>query len=373
MNRICTIIALNYLPQAMALLESTRKVYPEVDFYVLIIDGTSKEITHLPTAHILLTEDLAIPSEWLLEMRSYYDAMELATSLKPFLLDTLLTDEIETVTYLDPDVLLFGELTEGIEIAKNHGIALTPHRLTPSNILKPTFSELEFLKYGVFNLGYIAVGQSSKDMLAWWSSRLRWYCTKFPNDPSFTDQKWMNFVPALFDFETVKNKGYNVAFWNLDERPLSLIDDTYFVGAESLIFIHFAQMSSVLAKGGKIDRWADSLDLSDESIISLRLISEITENYSKQLTDFGKSNKFENNFAMLNQKLSYHFKKRLIGKSIIAERHMKSVPQKSQNKTRKFGRISLFLEKSSAINGFRDGFAYDRDKFRKVFSRIFKR
>jgi len=372
MNRFCTIIAMNYLPQAMALLESTRKVYPEVDFYVLIIDGTSKDITYLPTAHILLTEDLNIPSDWLSQMRSYYDAMELATSLKPFLLNTLLTNEIDTVTYLDPDILLFGELTEGIEIAKEHGIALTPHRLSPSNILKPTFSELEFLKYGIFNLGYIAVGQSSKDMLAWWSSRLRWYCTKFPNDPSFTDQKWVNFIPALFDFKIVKSKGYNLASWNLDERPLALIEESYFAGGDPLRFIHFAQMSGVLAKGGKTDRWADSLVANKESMNSLRLISEITDIYSKQLVDFGNSIQYGDNLDMGKQKLTYHFKRRLIEKSISEERNLNIFSKKPRNHFRRFSGVSLLFEKSSAINGFRDGLALDKRKIRKIFGRIFK-
>lgn len=373
MNRFCTIIAMNYLPQAMALLESTRKVYPEEEFYVLIIDGTLKNVSYLPTAQILLAEDLDIPSHWLSQMRTYYDAMELATSLKPFLLSTLLIDEIETVTYLDPDILLFGELKEGIDIARQFGIALTPHRLSPSNILETSFSELEFLKYGIFNLGYISVGQSSKDMLSWWGSRLRWYCTKFPNDPSFTDQKWINFVPALFSFGIVKSKGYNLASWNLDERQLTLIDGRYFAGSDSLSFIHFAQMSGVLAKGGKSNHWEDSLDSNPESLNSLQLISEITNNYSKQLVNFSTTIQCGDTLVIQDHKLSYHHKKWLIKKSISEARHLKNTPQRPRYQTRKSFRFGFLLEKSSAINGFRDGLADDIVKIWSLIDRIFKK
>ena len=113
MHRLCTIIALNYLPQAIALVDSTREVHPNIEFYVLITDATQREQPNLSNAQILLPEDLDISEDWLSEMRSYYDTVEFATSLKPFLLSTLLTPSVSTVTFLDPDILLFSELTQG--------------------------------------------------------------------------------------------------------------------------------------------------------------------------------------------------------------------------------------------------------------------
>ena len=366
---------MNYLPQAMALLESTRTVYPEIDFYVLIIDGTSRDIPYFPSAIILLPEDLLIQSEWLSQMRSYYDAMELATSLKPFLLDTLLIEGVETVTYLDPDILLFGEMLEGTKHARDFGIALTPHRLTPANIMKPEFLELAFLKYGVFNLGYIAVGQQSKEMLKWWGSRLRWYCTKFPNDPSFTDQKWINFVPALFTYKTVSSKGYNLASWNLDERPLTVARGRIFAGADPLVFIHFAQMSGVLAAGRKTDHWEHTLDSSKQSINSLHLISEISNDYSQRLVDFALTVKPVDKVRMDDYRVSYHTKKALIRKHIGAASLTHDTQQRNLELfAHKRGQgLSLFLEKSSALNGFRDGFGVDLAKFRSLVRRLTKK
>ena len=81
MHRLCTIIALNYLPQAIALVDSTREVYPDIEFYVLITDATQGEQLNLSNAQILLPEDLDISEDWLSEMRSYYDTVEFATSL----------------------------------------------------------------------------------------------------------------------------------------------------------------------------------------------------------------------------------------------------------------------------------------------------
>ena len=248
MNRLCTIIALNYLPQAMALLDSSRNIHPDSEFYVLITDAKTDTEVQLEGATVLLPEDLKLSPEWLADMRSYYDPVELATSLKPFLLKTLLTNNIDSVTFLDPDIVLFSDLAEGFSMAKNSGIALTPHRLTPSNIHNSNFSELAFLQYGIFNLGYISVGQKALQMLEWWGERLHWYCTRFPYDVVFTDQKWMNFVPAFFEFEVVRNPGYDLAPWNLDERPLSRVGEKYFAGERPLVFIHFSQMDWLPAR-----------------------------------------------------------------------------------------------------------------------------
>ena len=34
----------------------------------------------------------------------------------------------------------------------------------------------------------------------------------------FTDQRWIDFVPSLFDHFILKDPTYNVAYWNLHER-----------------------------------------------------------------------------------------------------------------------------------------------------------
>ena len=371
MHRICTIIALNYLPQAMALLESTRKVYPKIDFYVLIIDADSRDCEFLPSAKVLIPDDLTIPEQWLQEMRTSYDAMELATSLKPFLLDTLLEEGVSTVTFLDPDILLFDKLDEGMLSAEEYGIALTPHRLTPADIYSKVVLDLGFLQYGIFNLGYISVGQKSKPMLEWWGTRLRLYCTKFPGDPVFTDQKWMNFIPALFEHKVIKHAGYNLATWNIDERLLTMRDGKLHAGSNELVFIHFSQMSGALAKGQKTNHWGNALVQLENSKFTLDTIEQITESYTSTLSHFGlMSSAGEKKSKPLSHR-SYHAKRKLIRKLILDfESKNDNIQQHNRNDTLNLKsfwlgiRISLLLEKSSTINGFRDGLYLDLAKLK---------
>ena len=41
----------------------------------------------------------------------------------------------------------------------------------------------------------------------------------------FTDQRWVDFMPSLFSHHLLKDPGYNVAYWNLHERPLTALTD----------------------------------------------------------------------------------------------------------------------------------------------------
>jgi hypothetical protein len=370
MDKICTIIALNYLPQAMALLESTRKIYPHIPFFVLIIDSDTKDIPALASSIVLLPSDLDMPPVWIEQMKMYYDSMELATSLKPFLLKTLLTDEVSTVTFLDPDILLFDELTEAFDAARDFGIALTPHRLTPSSSLDAGLDEIAFLKYGIFNLGFISVGHTSKPMLLWWGERLRWYCTKFPNDSVFTDQKWMNFVPAFFKHKVIYNPGYNLAPWNIDERPLSVQNGSYFAGDKRLVFIHFSQMSGALAAGKQANNWEKLVVNSNESY---KVINSITRDYSYSLVENGKKVIKVQQVHMPNVKLGYHQKRKLISKAKSADfsHSLRNLRIPNWGITMRIWRkLACTLEKSNALNGFRDGMTQDIMKFKNFWNNI---
>lgn len=378
MNRLCTIIALNYLPQAMALLDSTRKIYPEIEFFVLITDTENRDQKGLESATVLLPEDLDLPSDWLAEMRTYYDPVELATSFKPFLLRTLLKDGVASVTYLDPDILLFSELTDGMIVAENSGIAITPHRLTPVSMTNSHFNELSFLQYGIFNLGYIAVGQKALPMLQWWGERLRWYCTRFPNDVVFTDQKWINFVPAFYEHGVIRNPGYDFAPWNIDERPLSEVAGKFYVNGSPLIFIHFSQMSGALAAGRKTDLWEKGLEHSREGVASLKLISKLTDDYSATLIQFRDSiGGIPTTSAkkQIGSNASFHYRQKLIRKSIEANRENSDGATRVQTtgKSPDISKVIRLIERSATLNGARRGFSQDFPKITQRLRSFFHR
>src|ERR1700759_4750447 len=124
---ICTIIARNYLAQARVLAHSFKRVHPDGNCAVLVIDDPAGYIDPAAEEFELLTiHDIGLPDAE--RMAAFYDVMELSTAVKPWLLRTLLDrDGVDSVSYLDPDIRVFSSLQKIEDEALKHGIVLTPH------------------------------------------------------------------------------------------------------------------------------------------------------------------------------------------------------------------------------------------------------
>jgi len=98
----------------------------------------------------------------------------------------------------------------------------------------------------VYNLGFLAVRGSDvgRAFAEWWSQRLYFFCRDEWQSGLFTDQKWIDLVPALFPgVGVLRAPRFNVASWNLSERPLRAEDGQFLVDGEPLGFYHFTAVS----------------------------------------------------------------------------------------------------------------------------------
>jgi hypothetical protein len=144
------------------------------------------------------------------------------------------------VLYFDPDIEIFAPLFDLGALARAHSIVLTPHVLEPfpQDDLQP--SESTIMAAGIYNLGFIAVGPGSERFLDWWATRLRRDCIIDPPKMRFTDQRWIDFVPALFTHHILRDPTCNVAYWNLMQREMSWNDREYKVAGRPLRFFHYS-------------------------------------------------------------------------------------------------------------------------------------
>lgn len=184
-------------------------------------------------------------------MVSKYTIVELLTSVKPFYFKWFFEKfpDIKNIAYFDPDIIVFQPLTKIESDLETYDIILTPHFTSPINDdLLPT--ELHVMQTGIYNLGYIAARKSENtlNMLAWWQSRLKEQCVINLSKGLFVDQLWANLIPAYFSKVLIeKHPGYNMAHWNLHERKISVINDTYYANDHLLIFFHFSHYNPVNA------------------------------------------------------------------------------------------------------------------------------
>lgn len=238
----CTIVAKNYLAHARVLAESFREHHPAGSFSVLIVDADEPDGSGAHEPFDLLTPaQIGIERLEFLRMAAMYDVLELSTSLKPSFLKALLDSGLDDVAYFDPDIQIFTPLDDIAEHARAHGIVLTPHvtQAMPRDGLSP--GEQTILAAGIYNLGFIAVARSADKFLDWWSNRLARECVLAPElGHSFVDQRWVDFVPALFDHYILRDEGCNVAHWNLPTRELVRSNGSFLVNGRPLRFFHFS-------------------------------------------------------------------------------------------------------------------------------------
>ncbi len=244
---VCTIVAGNYIAFARVLMKHVAKLHPDWLLTILTLDSS-------PSTTAAVAGDMAqsVARNWGLNeigldpgdesvFPMIYDVTELATAVKPWLLKALLREGAQAVLYLDPDILPCAPLEPLATLARTSGIVLTPHVLgpLPRDGMHP--DETDIMHAGIYNLGFIAVGPQAGEFLDWWSARLKRECRNDPSSARFVDQRWVDFAPALFAAHILRDKAYNVAYWNLHERSVRRDElGTYSVGDEPLRFFHFS-------------------------------------------------------------------------------------------------------------------------------------
>jgi len=247
---IFTSAACNYIPKVRMLFRSLREHHPEAVLHLALADERTPllDISQEPFDEVLTVADLDIP-EWR-PWAFCHSIVELATAIKPFFLKTLLErDDCAQVLYLDPDMVVFSRLDDIVDTLSDANIILTPHQTSPEKTLSAIMdNEISSLKHGVYNLGFVGVANTPEGhrFAAWWGSRVYHFCRSELHNGLFTDQRWIDLVPAFFDGVAIsKSPRHNVATWNLTTREFTRgNNDSFLVNNEPLGFYHFTGFDS---------------------------------------------------------------------------------------------------------------------------------
>jgi lipopolysaccharide biosynthesis glycosyltransferase len=248
----CTIISKNYLAHARVLAESFKVCHPDVPFFVLLVDRNDGSISATREAfEVIELEEIAAPD--LARLCFQYSVIELNTSVKPYLLAHLLEDRrFERLIYFDPDILVVNRLDEVWDLLDEHSIVLTPHLTEPVEDDGKKPSEIDILLSGTYNLGFLGLAKSKTTdrLLTWWRERLYDRCVVAHDEGLFTDQRWMDLVPGFFDDVCLlRGQGYNVAYWNLHSRRVTVERCQIRVNGGPAFFFHFSGLDPHAAVG----------------------------------------------------------------------------------------------------------------------------
>lgn len=249
-----TIVSKNYMHYALTLRNSFLKHNPGCRFTIFLMDMLENDEQvnmfrsisemNVEVLNFLELKNGISSDKKIEEMLFKYTILEMNTAIKPYVIEYLLRDGHDKVLYIDPDIMFYSSIDD-LDIKLNYNdVILTPHILEPyADDKRP--SEIDIMMGGTYNLGFIAVRKSSNvfKLLTWWQDRLFDRGYSDINNGMFTDQKWVDLIPSLFEKVCVyKNPGYNVAYWNLHERQL-VHDGVWKVNEKQLVFFHFSGMS----------------------------------------------------------------------------------------------------------------------------------
>ncbi len=239
---VCTIITRNYLAHARVLMDSVARFHPEFRRIVVLADRLDGAFIPLDEPfETILSEDLRVPDSRRFHFK--YSLVELCTALKPFALEHIMAQMgVPTVIFLDADTRIYARLDAALRLLSESAIVITPHLTAPIHDgCYP--GELEVLRVGTYNLGFLAIRNSSVglEFLRWWRNRLLDFCRVDIEHGLYVDQRWMDLAPSLFeDVRVLRDPGYNVAYWNLAERMIETRAGAHFVNGQPLVFFHFS-------------------------------------------------------------------------------------------------------------------------------------
>ncbi len=234
-----TIASRNYWPQVLVLAESLRRCAPASRMHVLALD----DVQDLPSPAMAVTrlDDLELDHK---RLRVCLTVTERATAVKPAFLQHLFSAGAgDRLAYVDPDLLFLSPLSPVEEALERSDVVITPHfadEAEPGSVTR----EIQFARGGIFNLGFIALRRSptADRLLSWWGQRALAHSSEDALDGMFTDQRWVDYVPAMFPGVFIcRDPGLNVAPWNITGRRIEKRDGVYHAAGRPLVFFHFSK------------------------------------------------------------------------------------------------------------------------------------
>lgn len=280
---VYTSITKSYLPKARVLAKSLKQFHPDWYFVLLYSDalpaGFNIDDEHFD--EVLTIDQLGIDNwkSWAFG----HAIVELCTAVKGQAAQLLSKRAgVDKIMYLDPDIKVFNSLASLEAMLESSDILLTPHLLDAESDRKAIQdNEISALKHGVYNLGFFAAKTSGQGLgfINWWAERLRQFCRDDIPGGLFTDQRWCDLAPAFFsNLEIVRDKGYNVATWNIGHRHLSK-DETgiFFVASVPLRFYHFTSYDN-----------GNGLSMLKRYATNQTIANDLWESYGKDLQAEGQ-------------------------------------------------------------------------------------
>lgn len=249
MRHYCTYFDSGFLIQGVALWRSLRQHAPGSVLWVLALDEAAAEALERvgdSTLRVTRLAELEAADQQLAAVKAGRSRAEYIFTLSPCLPRWLLRTQggLDSITYLDADVLLFGEPDRIHSGPGGAGadVVITPHRF-------PSWGR--YLEaHGRFNVGVqiFANTPAAHAVLDDWRTRCLEWCFDRLEGDRYADQKYLDAWPARFGstVRVLEDPGVNLAPWNWQSHRCTVGEaGEVMVDGRLLVLFHFARFRPI--------------------------------------------------------------------------------------------------------------------------------
>lgn len=242
---VYTVCSANHLAHCKTMAQSFNEFNSGYELFIILIDQVNNRfnLSLFESCKIIEISSLGISDFDIMARR--YSVIELNCAMKPFAAQWIFAHhQPDLLLYIDSDTWVFDSFEKVEKSLLENDLVITPHftHPYPDNHLLPR--ERDILRSGLYNAGFLGMRNTvqTHSFLLWWADHMKTECFYNFAEGMGVDQIWINLVPLLFKKVQINtNPGLNVAYWNLHERTISLVDKKYWVNANNeLIFMHIS-------------------------------------------------------------------------------------------------------------------------------------
>jgi hypothetical protein len=260
----CTYFDRNYVTRAVALHQSLARHCAAFTLWALCLDDDAYaaiSALRLDSLRPIRLVEIEQADPALLEAKQNRSTIEYYFTLSPALPLHLLgrVPDIESITYLDSDLLFYSNPQQVFDELGTGSVAIVSHRFPPK------LRELSV--YGTFNVAWVTFRSDSagRAVLERWRLQCLEWCRDHVEDGKFADQRYLDEWPGLPGVRIIENPGVDLAPWNFMQYRIDLTATPPTVDDRPLVFFHFQGFKKV---GPGI--WDPDLDLYGQMDKKLR-------------------------------------------------------------------------------------------------------
>jgi len=236
----CTLFNRNYFARFSVMYDSLMKHDDDFVIYTFCMDDEAyQSVLEMGKENIkpISLQELERFDKDLLNIKTTRSIVEYYFTCTPVICNYVIENysEVEAITYLDSDLYFFSSPELIFKEIIGKSVAIVEHR---SKSIKNGIYNVAWITFQRDKVGLQCLKKYRLDCLDW--------CYAYHDNGRYADQKYLDNWPQEYDnVAVIKNKGVNLAPWNIFRYKISVNQGNIMVDDDALVFYHFSGIEMI--------------------------------------------------------------------------------------------------------------------------------